>query len=180
LARRARPGAAGGGSGQRHQVEHAVERAERNIVWELAHDLWRPVRHPHFRPVDARGRPRPDPRHGEPAHRADVPRLSRQRQAELAEEYGYRPTSHRGREPIFENPDGDPRFISYDRDGHGSGVRGADGKFIPYDGRTPEYAPNVPWKGANNARTLVNGDRDATYVPKYDADGNVRFDPVRD
>jgi len=27
---------------------------------------------------------------------------------------------------------------------------------------------------------MVNGGRDATYVPKHDTDGNVYLDPVRD
>jgi len=168
----------GGGS----QVTRRVERAEQNLIWELAHDIWRPVKHPKFKEVEAAAKARrqpspPDPRSGHPVHRSAAPRLTRQRQDELAAELGYRPTPDRGPggATIYHRPDGDPRYISYDHAGHGAGVRDADGRRTSYDG-TPDTAPNVSWKGSDQAgrlRTTSADDRDGTYVPTYNDRGGI-------
>ena len=147
----------GAESGSSRQIRHAVQREERNIVWELAGDLWRPAKHPRLRRTQAaarrKGRNLPDPRSGEPAHRSDVPRLSKLQQADLADELGYSPTgavSKRGQgEPIFHNPDGDPPYITYDRDGHlagGAVTKPATQRCTSH--KTLKMALNVPWKGA--------------------------------
>jgi hypothetical protein len=154
-------------------VGHAVAEAEENIIWEAANGIFRPVKSDTFKAAEEaakkRGKDLPDPRAGHPTHRKPD-RLTRGDQRDVAGELGYTPYQPRNgnpKEPIFYKADGDPRYISYDHTTHGA----AD--------RTGQLPPNVPWKGANDARTLENRGRDGTYVPKYDANGNVVFDRVR-
>lgn len=154
------------------QVTRAVAKEEKNFIWKACEGIFRPVKSDAFKATEkdaVKGdRNLPDPRAGQPTHRTPD-RVTRPRQRELAEELGYKPYRAGGnpKEPIFENPNGHPRYISYDHTTHGA----AD--------RSGELPPNVPWKGADDVRKLLNRDRDATYVPKYDRNGNVYFDPVR-
>lgn len=167
--------AKGGGRGRAaRKVGHEVAAAEENIIWEATNDIFRPVETQASRAArdaaKARGRHMPDPRGGHPTHRKPD-RLTRSQQRDVAAELGYEPYTPRNgnpKEPIFHNPNGDPRYISYDHTTHGA----AD--------RTGQLPPNVPWKGARDPGTLEGRGRDGTYVPKYDSNGNVVFDRVRD
>jgi hypothetical protein len=155
------------------QVSHAVAEAEQNFIWKALNGIFRPVKSETFEAAEkASKRKLPDPRAGQPTHRTANPRVTRKQQEEIAGELGYQPYRPRGgapKEPIFENPDGHPPYISYDHTGHGSVDRSGQG--LP---------PNVAWKGADDPQTLMNRNRDGTYVPKYDEGGNVNFDRVRD
>jgi hypothetical protein len=155
-------------------VEHAVERQEANFIWKELNGIFRPVKSDSFKAAEEaaekRGRKLPDPRAGQPTHLSSDPRVPRPRQQEVAGELGYTPYGGQtggAKEPVFHNSDGDPPYISYDRDGHGSAGRGS------------ELPPNIPWKGASRPTEFGARDRSGTYVPKYDADGNVTFDKVR-
>lgn len=189
-------GRRGGGSGSSAagEVTHSVVRQERNLIWELARDVWRPVRHPdhdkavadalkNYRkpPVDPRsGHPvhaRPGRPEGGPAGRYGIPR---DRHEAMAADLGYSPTSHTGVEglPIFHKPGGKPPYIVYDQDGHATVPRDpVSNRQIPYDPANPDTtAPAVAWKGADNPAQLTNRtDRSGTYIPTYDDKGNVVF-----
>lgn len=154
-------------------VAHKLGPLEENFIWKEANKIFRPryskAASRARRAEAAKGHHVPDGRAGSPAHRS-YDRVSVDQQAKLAHELEYRP--YRGpnnaRQPVFHNPDKEPPYISYDRDGHGAVDRTGSG--LP---------PNVPWKGASNPRGF-RGDRLGTYVPKYDEHGNIIFDRVRD
>jgi hypothetical protein len=156
------------------QVAHAVAKEERNFIWKELNGIFRPVKTDAFKEAEEAAKHQhkklPDPRAGTPTHGSHH-RLTRPQQREVADDLGYQPYQARGggqpKEPIFHNPDGDPPYISHDHTGHGS----VD--------RTGQDPPNVAWKGASDPRTLENGGRDGTYVPKYRPDGSVYFDRVR-
>lgn len=179
---RGRPARGGGGQGR--QVTHSVPYAERNLIWELANDVWRPVKSPDFdaaqQAARKRGKNLPDPRSGRPVHaRPGNVRLPTGRQTAMAKDLGYEPTTHRGpdRAMIYEKPGGDPRYISYDMDGHATVPRGPDGKQIGYDPRDPDRtAPAAAWKGADDHKNLRDRtSRDGTYVPTYDDSGDITW-----
>ncbi|HEY3630130.1 MAG TPA: toxin C-terminal domain-containing protein [Jatrophihabitantaceae bacterium] len=164
-----------GGGRAAKGVARAVAKEEKNFIWKACEGIFRPVKTDAFEQAEKdalkKGRKLDDPRAGHPTHRTSEPRVPKPKQRELAGELGYEPYQPRGgapKEPIFHNPNGEPPYISYDHTGHGS----AD--------RSGELPPNVAWKGANDPKTLMNRGRDGTYVPKYDSNGNVHFDRVRD
>ena len=157
----------------KHQVGHAVGEAEQNFIWRELNGIFRPVKTDRFAAAEAaaaqQGRHLPDPRAGLPAHRTSHPRLTRQHQSELAGELGYveipKADYPRGaKATIFHNPDGEPPYIGYDIDGHGSRDRlgGTD-------------TSTVQWKGAGSASDLTKTRRDGTYVPEFAPDGSVGF-----
>jgi hypothetical protein len=174
-----------------HEIQHRVERAEQNLIWDLANDVWRPVRHPDFEEAQQaawrQGRNLPDPRSGHPAHaRQGRPEgapdgryaIPRDRHADMAADLGYEEVpgiTGVERLPIFRRPGGDPEYISYDQDGHATVPRDANGRQIPYDPANPDAtAPPVAWKGADDPRKLQDRySRDGTYIPTYDDKGNV-------
>lgn len=183
---RGRPARGGGGQGR--QVTHSVPYAERNLIWELANDVWRPVKSPDFdaaqQAARKRGKNLPDPRSGRPVHaKPGKVTLPKDRHAQMADDLGYVPTRHVGvnNTPIFQKQGGDPEYISYDLDGHATAnrdaARGQRGSVIPYDPGDPDRsAPPVSWKGADSPAKL--GDRtsrDGTYIPTYDDSGNVSW-----
>jgi hypothetical protein len=153
------------------QVAHSVPAAPRNFIWRELNGIFRPVKTPEFEAAEkaAKGRKLPDPRAGEPTHRTREPRVPRARQEEIARELGYEPVggpaTGGAKEPIYYKRGGDPPYISADRDMHGA-ARG-------------DEAANIPWKGATSQNDFGARTRAGTYVPKYDADGNVVFDRVR-
>ena len=156
------------------EVTRAVAKEEQNFIWKACEGIFRPVKTDAFKDAEeaaaSKGRKLADPRAGEPTHRTPD-RVTRPKQRELADELGYKPYQPRGgapKEPIFHNPNGEPPYISYDHTTHGAADR--SGQQLP---------PNVPWKGASDPKTLMNRGRDGTYVPKYDANGKVYFDRVR-
>jgi hypothetical protein len=167
------------------QIQHSVQRAEQNLIWELAHDVWRPVRRPDFddaqRAAHRRGQHLPEPRAGHPVHaRPGGNRIPRDRHDDMADELGYEPTGETGVNniPIYRSRDGrPPEYIAYDMDGHGTLPRDANGKGIPYDPNHPDTtAPPASWKGADDPDKLRNRhDRDGTYIPEYDSNGDVTW-----
>lgn len=157
------------------QVTHAVAEQEQNFIWKELNGIFRPVKSDSFKSAEEaakrQGRKLPDPRAGQPTHLSGEPRVPRNKQEDIAGELGYTPyegPTGGAKEPVFHKRGGDPPYVSYDRDGHGSAARGGG-----------DLPPNIPWKGASSPTGFGARDRLGTYVPKYDADGNVNFDRVR-
>lgn len=151
-------------------VNHAVAAEEKNIIWEACEGIFKPVKSKAARDAEEaaakKGRKIADARSGEPVHKTDLPRVTKGKQKELAEDMGYKPyegPTKGAKEPVFYKEGGDPPYISYDHTGHGAAQRGEDGPV------------KVPWKGSDSPKGFGKDDRAGTYNPEYDDGGNVVF-----